>query len=276
NSRPQWTRRRRAGSSGFPRTARSSCSSPSRSELKPLFGAASSIWRRAARRTSSPSRSWASRPRARVGSGGAGDAPRRTIGRRIAMDRMNAEPAASRTRSSSGSHSSRNAVYVSRKRGMVTSRFLMTLLSLILALLTQPCRSAEIQAGQVDAIVQEALKAWQVPGTAVAIVRGDEVIYLNGHGVRELRKPGPGTPEPLFAIGSTTKAFTATAVGILVDDGKMAWDDLVRKHVEFFHLADPLADANVTLRDLLCHRTGLGLHELLWHGSPLGREELIR
>lgn len=72
---------------------------------------------------------------------------------------------------------------------MVTSRFLMTLLSLILALLTQPCRSAEIPAGQVDAIAQEALKAWQVPGAAVAIVRGDEVIYVKGHGVRELGKP---------------------------------------------------------------------------------------
>ena len=63
---------------------------------------------------------------------------------------------------------------------------------------------------------------------------------------------------------------------MLVDDGEMAWDDLVRKHAEFFHLADPLADANVTLRDLLSHRTGFGLHELLWHGSPWGREELIR
>src|SRR5262249_39390229 len=80
---------------------------------------------------------------ARAGAGGGrADAARRTIGRRIAMDRMNAEPAAPRTHSSSGSHSSRNAVYVSRRRGMVTSRFLMTLLSLILALLTQPCRSA--------------------------------------------------------------------------------------------------------------------------------------
>src|SRR5262249_62294843 len=109
---------------------------------------------------------------------------------------------------------------------------------------------------QVDAIVQEALKAWQVPGAAVAIVHGDEVIYLKGHGRRELSKPDPVTPETLFAIGSTTKAFTATAVGMLVDARQMAWDDLLRDHVESFHLADPLADANVTLRDLLCHRSG--------------------
>lgn len=128
----------------------------------------------------------------------------------------------------------------------------------------------------VDCIVQEALKAWKVPGAALAIVRGDDVVYLRGHGVRELGKPEPVTPETLLAIGSCTKAFTATAVAMLVDEGKMAWDDPVRKYVECFHLADPLADANVTLRDLLCHRTGLDRHELLWFGSPLGREELIR
>jgi CubicO group peptidase (beta-lactamase class C family) len=156
---------------------------------------------------------------------------------------------------------------------------LACLLLLVLSLAPAPPAAAAAQtadATAVDAIVQEALKAWQVPGAAVAIVRGDEVIYLKGHGVRELGQPDPVTPETLFAIGSTTKAFTATAVGMLVDDGEMAWDDLVRKHVEFFHLADPLADANVILRDLLSHRTGFGLHELLWHGSPLGREELIR
>src|SRR5262245_46024929 len=88
-----------------------------------------------------------------------------------------------------------------------------------------------VDATAVDAVVQEALKAWQVPGAAVAMVRGDEVVYLKGHGVRELGKPDPVTPDTLLAIGSTTKGFTATAVGMLVDDGKMAWDDLVRKHV---------------------------------------------
>src|SRR5262249_28033958 len=127
-----------------------------------------------------------------------------------------------------------------------------------------------VDATAVDAVVQEALQAWQVPGAAVAIVRGDEVIYVKGHGGPGLGTSDPVTSETLFAIGSTTKAFTATAVGMLVDDGQMAWDDLVRTHVAFFHLADPLADAHVTLRDLLCHRTGLGLHELLWHGSPWG------
>src|SRR5262249_17723241 len=133
-----------------------------------------------------------------------------------------------------------------------------------------------VDAAAVDVIVQEALKTWRVPGAAVAIVRGDEVVYLKGHGVRELDKSEPVNADTRFAIGSCTKAFTATAMAMLVDDGKMAWDDPVRKHVEFFRLADPLADANVTLRDLLCHRTGLAEHEQLYWTSPLSREELIR
>jgi CubicO group peptidase (beta-lactamase class C family) len=148
---------------------------------------------------------------------------------------------------------------------------------LTLALAVPPVVLAQaVDPAAVDAIVREALKAWQVPGAAVAVVRGDEVVYLKGHGVREIGKPEPVTPETILATGSCTKAFTATAVAMLVDEGKMAWDDPVRKYVAFFRLADPLADANVTLRDLLSMRTGLDRHDILWYGSPLSREELIR
>src|SRR5262245_35505633 len=102
----------------------------------------------------------------------------------------------------------------------------------------------EFEPRAIDAALQEALRFWHVPGAAVVIVRGDEVIYLKGHGVRELGSDRPVTPDTLFAIASLTKAFTATAIAILADDGKLAWDDRVRRHVEFFRLADPLADQN--------------------------------
>jgi CubicO group peptidase (beta-lactamase class C family) len=128
----------------------------------------------------------------------------------------------------------------------------------------------------VAALVREALEAWDVPGCAVAIVRDDEVIYLAGHGVKELGCKDPVTPDTLFPIASCTKAFTTTAMAMLVDEGKMAWDDPVRKHVGYFRLADPLADANVTLRDLVCHRTGVRGHDLLWYRSPWTQEEVIR
>src|SRR5262249_58614492 len=92
-----------------------------------------------------------------------------------------------------------------------------------------------VDATAVDAVVQEALQAWQVPGAAVAIVRGDEGIYVKGHGVRELGTSGPVASETLFAIGSTTQAFTATPVGMLVHDGQMAWDDPLRPPLPVFH-----------------------------------------
>jgi CubicO group peptidase (beta-lactamase class C family) len=137
-------------------------------------------------------------------------------------------------------------------------------------------RAEEFDPGAVDNLVKKALAAWHVPGVAVAIVRDGEVIYLRGHGVRDAGTKEPVTPDTLFPIASCTKAFTTTAMGILVDEGKMAWDDPVRKHVPYFHLSDPKADREVKLRDLVCHRTGLRGHDLLWYRSPWPQEEIIR
>jgi CubicO group peptidase (beta-lactamase class C family) len=135
---------------------------------------------------------------------------------------------------------------------------------------------AAFDEAKVDALVKDAQKAFDVPGVAVAIVRDGEVVYLKGFGVRDIDKKDPVTPDTLFPLGSCTKAFTTTAMAMLVDDGKMAWDDPVRKYVEFFHLADPLADADVRLRDLVCHRTGLAGHDLLWYRAPWKPEEAVR
>jgi CubicO group peptidase (beta-lactamase class C family) len=148
----------------------------------------------------------------------------------------------------------------------------------LLALAVVPTlRAADaVDAAAVDALVQDALKAWDVPGVAVAIVCDDQVVYLKGHGVKELGRADPVTPDTVFPIASCTKAFTTTAMAMLVDEGKMDWDDHVRKHVEYFHLSDPLADGDVRLRDLVCHRTGVRGHELLWYRSPWTQEEVIR
>jgi CubicO group peptidase (beta-lactamase class C family) len=134
----------------------------------------------------------------------------------------------------------------------------------------------EVDSDAVDGIVLDAMKFWHVPGLAVGIVRNDQVIYLKGHGIKELGKKDPVTPDTVFPLASCTKAFTTTAMAMLVDEGKMNWDDPVRKHVEFFHLSDPSADALVNLRDLVSHRTGVGPHELLWYRSPWSQEEIIR
>lgn len=128
----------------------------------------------------------------------------------------------------------------------------------------------------LDRIIEETRRAFHVPGIAAAIVTKDKVIYAKGFGVKQLGTSEAITTDTRFAIGSTTKAFTTAAMGILVDEGKMNWDDPVRQHIPYFRLSDPLADANVTMRDIVCHRTGLSRHDLLWFGSPWSREEIIR
>jgi len=130
--------------------------------------------------------------------------------------------------------------------------------------------------GPLDSLLQDAVKSFQVPGLAVVIVHNDRVVYLKGAGVRKIGTSDPVTPETIFALASVTKAFTATALGILVDEGKADWDDPVRKHLPWFRLADPLADRDVTLRDLLCHRTGLVRNDLLWYRSSWDVEETVR
>jgi len=128
----------------------------------------------------------------------------------------------------------------------------------------------------LDRVVEQSMKAWGVPGCSIAIVQNDQVLLVKGYGVKELGKPEKVTPETIFAIGSTSKAFTTAGMAMLVDEGKMNWDDPVRKHVEFFKLMDPMANELVTLRDLVTHRTGLSRNDLLWYNSPWSREEIIR
>jgi CubicO group peptidase (beta-lactamase class C family) len=154
-------------------------------------------------------------------------------------------------------------------------RFLWTVLAL--TLVVPAARAAEpIDPKAVDAIVQDGLKSWQVPGAALAVVRGDEVVYLKGYGVCQVGTDKAVTPDTSFAIASCSKAFTAAAAGVLVDEGKLRWDDPVRKHLDWFRLSDPLADRDVTIRDLLCHRTGLAAHNLLAFGTDLGRDDIVR
>jgi len=133
-----------------------------------------------------------------------------------------------------------------------------------------------LEAAAIDRLARTALRDWRVPGFALAIVRDDEVIYLKGHGVRAIDGDEPVTADTLFPIASCTKAFTAAALAALVDDGKLGWDDPVRKHLPYFRLSDPEADSKVTLRDLLLHRTGLRSHDFLWYHAPWPLDEQIR
>ena len=149
-------------------------------------------------------------------------------------------------------------------------------LSILIVLLCSPIFAQGPDTAALDAIMEQALKHWQTPGAAAVVVRDGQVVYLKGFGLRDINSKEPVTPDTVFAIGSTTKAFTTAAMAMLVDEGKMRWDDPVRTHLPAFRLADPLASEYVTLRDLVTHRTGLSRHDLLWAGSPWGRAEILR
>ena len=128
----------------------------------------------------------------------------------------------------------------------------------------------------LDAAVERALQDWEMPGLALAIVKDDAVVLSKGYGVRELGQPTPVDERTVFAIGSVTKAFTAAALGMLVDEGKLNWDDPVTEHLPAFQLYDPYVTREITLRDLLTHRSGLPRGDLIWIGSDFDRAEILR
>lgn len=128
----------------------------------------------------------------------------------------------------------------------------------------------------LDAVVESALKGFQAPGAAVVVVQDDRVVYLKGFGGKKKDADDPVTADTVFPIASCSKAFTSTLVAMLVDEGTLAWDDKVHKHLDSFRLSDELADRDVTIRDLLSHRTGMPRHDMLWAGLTTDTHELIK
>lgn len=126
-----------------------------------------------------------------------------------------------------------------------------------------------------DAYVNQAINDWEVPGVAIAVVKDDKVVFAKGYGVRKVGDPAPVDERTLFAIGSTSKAFTAAAIAMLIDEGKLKWDDRVTKYLPGFELYDPYATRELTIRDLLSHRSGLPGGDLVWYGTERGRDEVL-
>jgi CubicO group peptidase (beta-lactamase class C family) len=148
--------------------------------------------------------------------------------------------------------------------------------AIVLVLLPFPLRAQQPSLGALDGYVRQALQDWRAPGIAFAVVRNDSVVLARGYGVRELGQPDPVTPNTLFAIGSTTKAFTTASLAMLVDEGKVSWDDKVTKHLPGFQLYDPYVTREITIRDLLTHRSGLARGDRLWSSSGMSRAEVLR
>lgn len=129
-----------------------------------------------------------------------------------------------------------------------------------------------------DAYVAEARSDWNVPGMAVAIVKDGEVIFAKGYGVRELGGSAQVDEHTLFAVASNTKAFTTAALAMMVDQGRLSWDDRVQQHLPWFEVYDPWVSREMRVRDLLSHRSGLGVYsgDILWWAAPYPAEEVVR
>jgi CubicO group peptidase (beta-lactamase class C family) len=129
----------------------------------------------------------------------------------------------------------------------------------------------------LDGYIEAAMKRWEIPGLAIGIVKDDHLVYAKGFGIRELGKPEKVTEKTLFAMASQSKAFTATALGLLIQEGKLRWDDPATKYLPWFQMYDPYVTRELTVRDMLCHRCGLGTWQgdLMWYGSDLTRRDVL-
>ena len=122
-----------------------------------------------------------------------------------------------------------------------------------------------LETAEIDELANKALEAFNVPGMAIAVVKDDEVVHAKGYGIRDINTKTPVTRDTLFQIASNTKSMTAAALAILMDEGKLTWDDKVIDYLPEFRLVDPYATREFTIRDMLC----------LLYTSPSPRDGLL-
>lgn len=153
------------------------------------------------------------------------------------------------------------------------------LLAALLVLCLAPAIAlAQGPPSDLDVWIERTRAAFEVPGIAVAIVKDGKVVHSKGYGVRRLGSPEPVDELTLFGIASNSKAFTATGLGMLVDEKKLSWDDPIAKHLPGFQTADPYVARELTIRDALSHRSGLGLGAgdlLFWPDTNVTRADVV-
>lgn len=155
----------------------------------------------------------------------------------------------------------------------------LALLATLTVLAPQVATQQPALPGDFDAYVARVQATFAIPGLCIAVVRDGEVALQKGYGTKHLGENAPVDAETRFGIASNSKVFTATALGLLVDAGKLAWDAPVQTYLPHFQLADPYITRELTVRDLLVHRSGLGLGAgdlLWWPASTYDRKEIVR
>lgn len=134
-----------------------------------------------------------------------------------------------------------------------------SIFTIVLFLISFTDVSAQLSEKQIDKLVQESIKTFDVPGISVGVIENGKVVYAKGHGVRSLSNKQPMNENTLVGVASNSKGFTCFALALLVDEGKLNWDDKVKKYIPEFDLKDKYAANEFTIRDLVTHRSGLSL-----------------
>ena len=160
------------------------------------------------------------------------------------------------------------------------SAILKPALTLALILVTlQGLNAQPSLPSDLDSFVERLRTQFEVPGISLTIVKDGKILLAKGFGIKRMGSPEKVDDGTVFAIASNTKAFTATALGMLVEEGKIKWDDPVIYYLPWFRLSSPFVTAELTVRDLLVHRSGLGLGAgdlLLWPATNLKQREIVQ
>ncbi len=153
----------------------------------------------------------------------------------------------------------------------------ISLITLIL-IVTSFSQAQHVDFKKLDAYFEKAAKDWGIPGMSVGIVKDGEIVFSKGYGVLEVGKPEKPDGNTLYAIASNSKAFTSALIAMLVQEGKLNWDDKVQKYLPRFELYDPFVSRETTIKDLLCHRVGFGTFsgDIIWYKSDLTSEEIVK
>lgn len=156
-------------------------------------------------------------------------------------------------------------------------RTIFSIAAIVLIPLLAAAIQHEDQLKKLDAYYEQVLKDWDLPGMAIGIVKDGELIFSKGYGVLEVGKPGTPDENTLFAIASNTKAFTGALLAMLAQEGKISWNDPVRKYLSWFEVYDPWVSSHANIRDLLSHRIGLGTFsgDVVWYKSDLTAREIV-
>jgi CubicO group peptidase (beta-lactamase class C family) len=158
---------------------------------------------------------------------------------------------------------------------MATHRYLLHCVFAAAIMARAPSAPADDLPPGIDKYIEAAKARWQVPALSIAVVKDGRTVLVRGYGLRDERKSEPVDAQTVFRLASISKTFTAATVGLLVDEGKVAWDDPIKRHIPTFELNEPYLTENASLRDCLSHRVGLETGDIVARRGDLSRDEIL-